>query len=100
MEQALDVRTMIRMQSLLIAQTKVMFSKTSKSMLQLQKQGRTIDLNTLENYNVSDASIIYGCDSDHENVQEIDKKIGVNSSTNQAALDHSAIHTNCDVGGE
>ena len=70
MEQALDVRTLIRMQSLLIAQTKVIFNKRHKSMLKLQRHGRTINNDsTLEDRNetFSDTSIIYGDDNEIEN---------------------------------
>ena len=76
MEQALDVRTLIRMQSLLIAQTKASFSKRHKSMLKLQRHGRKIDLNTMEDQNISDASIIYGSDNDKKTKNAIgDKEI-------------------------
>ena len=64
MEQALDVRTLIRMQSLLIAHNKVAFDKRHKPMLKLQRHGRTIDLQE-ENEAFSDSSIIHGEDKDH-----------------------------------
>ena len=65
-------------------------------MLKLQRQGRSIDLNTLEDSNevFSDTSIIYGDGSD----KEINNEIYDDPSNNQSALDLSAIETNNDIG--
>ena len=66
-------------------------------MLKLQRQGRSIDLNTLEDSNevFSDTSIIYGDGSD----KEINNEIYDDPLTNQSALDLSAIETNINFGG-
>ena len=90
------MRTLIRMQSLLISQTKIIFNKKHKALLKLQRHGRKIDLNTIEDRNVSDASIIYG--SDNVIDKEINSVIPVNYSTNQSALDSSAIESYSDFG--
>ena len=63
MERSLDVRTLLRMQSLLVALSKANFNKKHLPMLKLQRHARTINL-LEDNETASDTSIIYGDDKE------------------------------------
>ena len=57
LERALDVRTLLRMQSLIILLTKVAFEKRHKSFIKLQRHTRFISID--EDESSSDTSILY-----------------------------------------
>ena len=64
LETSLDVRTLMRMQSLLLSHIKVNYEPRHYSMLKLQKHARTI-IETESNESDSEGrSVIYGDDSD------------------------------------
>ena len=67
MERSLDVRTLLRMQSVLVALSKANFNKRHLPMLKRQRHARTINM-LEDNETDSDTSIIYGDASTEQEV--------------------------------
>ena len=79
------MRTLIRMQSLLIAQTKVTFSKRHKSTLKLQRHGRTISLLDDSDEIFSDTSLIYGNEESEpskSNINQVSPQLDITATSN------------------
>ena len=67
MERALDIRTILRMQSVLLTVTRVLFKRDHRALLKLQRFGRQIDLET----EVSEADVLFSPDAvDSEAIED------------------------------
>ena len=93
MERSLDVRTLLCMQSVLVALSKVNFNKRHLSLLKGQRHARTINL-LEDNETASDTSIIYGDDVEQKN---IDNKSMIYESQNQNQLQTDCMNSQLDA---
>ena len=66
LEASLDIRTLLRMQSLLVSHLKVFYESQHYPLLKLQRHARTIVVNENKNSDSEGYSVIYGRDSDPE----------------------------------